>query len=105
MLGPAPAPLRVHLECGAESRPADAVAVHGQWVAVRGDRAVSRREPVRVHLLWDGGTVTTLPGTVRTSAPVGDRAHLTHVDVLGVEGDWEAFLRYLGARLATPAAA
>lgn len=101
----ASAPFRVEIESAAESRPAEAVAVYGQWIALRGDRPVRRHDAVRVHLHWDGGAVTTLPGLVRTSTPVGLAVHLTHVDVHGVEGDWDTFLRYLGTRFAASAVA
>jgi hypothetical protein len=72
----------------------------GVPVLLRGDRAAvvmasppPAQEHVRLDLAWGDGRVTQLSARVR--ALDGDR-HLAHLDVVGVDGSWEAFVEYLG---------
>jgi hypothetical protein len=88
-------PARVRLEVGGDVVSAEALEMSGHRAAVRSGRALPRATEVRLLLDWDGGTRTVLPGVVAASAPASG-GFLAHVELAGVEGDWESFLAYVG---------
>lgn len=80
----------------------------GVPVLLRGDRAAlvmavppRAQEHVRLEVAWADGRATQLNARVR---PGAGTQHVTHLDVLGVDGSWEALLEYLGTHARPDAA-
>jgi hypothetical protein len=75
----------------------------GVPVLLRGDRAalVMARPPapadrLRLEVDWSDGRRTRLAVRLRT---LDAARHLAHVEVVGVDGGWQAFAEYLGGHL------
>jgi hypothetical protein len=90
------APRRVSLRVRDEDRPAEPIEILGHRAALRLNAPVEPDAPVAVVLGWEGGTTTTLAGSVRSVSRRQETLHVAHVDVSGVGGDWREFLAYLG---------
>jgi hypothetical protein len=92
-------PWRVRLEAESREHPAQPLDIGGHQATVRCPRALGVDDPVRLHLDWASGGVTTLPARVTHVAPLEGGDHLAQVEVTGVEGDWLRFLEFLGPQM------
>lgn len=98
-------PPRIQVHVGAQVR-------DGVPVLLRGDRAAlvmaappRATEHVQLALAWGDGRETQIAARVR---PNNGERHVTHLDIVGVTGCWEALVEYLGRHarpLAPPARA
>jgi hypothetical protein len=93
LLNAPPLPPRVGLRVGERVLPATPVLLRGQEASLVVPLVPEGRDDVRVVLDWEGGAVTELQVALR--AVDGD-GRIAHVDVCGVEGDWQPFLHWLG---------
>jgi hypothetical protein len=69
------------------------VLLRGHEACVWMPRAPSIPGNLRLRLGWADGTQTELAARVRA---VESSGCVLHFDVLGVDGDWQPFLAYLG---------
>ena len=69
------------------------LSVSGQSASVALPLTPRVEEPVRVTLRWQDGRTTDLQARVRALA---DQAHVAHLDIESVAGDWRPFVEYLG---------
>jgi hypothetical protein len=80
-----------------EDRPVEALELSGHRASLRIADPVEPQASVRLTLCWKDGGETLLPARVRSvSRSFGAEGHLALVDFDAVEGDWRAFLEYLG---------
>jgi hypothetical protein len=90
----------VELLVGETRYPATAVLLQGHAAALLMERVPAvPRHSVRLHLGWRDGRATTLDARVRT---VHSNGQVVHLDIGGIDGAWEPFVEYLGARLRKP---
>ena len=89
-------PRQVSLRVENEERSVEPIEILGHRAALRLDQPVAADAPVAVVIGWEGGTTTTLAGSVRSVSKRQENLHVAHVDVQGVDGDWKEFLEYLG---------
>jgi hypothetical protein len=81
--------------------PATPVLLQGHVASLVMQRVpTAARHAVRLHLAWQDGRATTLEARVRTVHPNGQ---VVHMDVERIDGAWEPFVEFLGARLRKPA--
>ena len=73
-------------------------ALGGQHACLPLAVAPSVHEAVQLTVRWAGGAATHLV----TRVAAVDDGGLTHVDVVGVAGDWKPWLAWLGHRAAGP---
>jgi hypothetical protein len=92
----APEPCRVSLVVEGERHPAVALELTGHRAALRSRMTLVPDDDVLVGIDWPSGSQTTLSARVRAVAPLSGESSVAHVDLCGVEGDWRAFLEYLG---------
>jgi hypothetical protein len=96
----APRPPVVELLVGDARYPATPVLLQGHAASLVMERVpAAPRHAVRLHLAWQDGRATTLGARVRTVHPNGQVAHL---DVERIDGAWEPFVEFIGARLRKP---
>jgi hypothetical protein len=94
---PSYAPSRVSVSVAGEDQPAVALEVSGQRAALRVRAPLELEAKVRLTLAWSDGQSTTLPGRVcSVSHSRDDGSRVAEVELQAVEGDWRAFLNYLG---------
>ena len=96
MLDYAAEPCRISLHVGEKALPAVALELSGHCAAIRSACPLPIDTEVSLRIEWNGGSSTSLPGRVCSVARTGRGDHLSHVEFSGVEGDWTAFLEYLG---------
>ena len=77
--------------------PARPLALRGDEACLVLDAPPPVETPIHLVLGWPCGGTTVLDARLREVALDGQTAR---VDVCGVTGDWEPFLRYLGERAA-----
>jgi hypothetical protein len=92
----APEPCRISLLVEGETHPAVALELTGHRAAIRSRTPLVPEDHVSLGIDWPSGSHTTLPARVRAVAPISGEQSVAHVDLCGVEGDWRAFLEYLG---------
>jgi hypothetical protein len=73
-----------------------ALELTGHRAAIRSRTSLAPKDEVLLGIDWPSGSTTTLPARVRAVAPLSGEQSVAHVDLCGVEGDWRAFLEYLG---------
>ena len=73
-----------------------ALELTGHRAAIRSRTSLAPQDEVLLGIDWPSGSTTTLPARVRAVAPLSGEQSVAHVDLCGVEGDWRAFLEYLG---------
>ena len=69
------------------------LSVGGQRASVALPLIPRVEEPVRVTLRWTDGRTTDLNARVRA---LSDEAHVAHLDIESIDGDWRPFVEYLG---------
>jgi hypothetical protein len=90
------APRQVSLRVRDEERRAEPIEILGHRAALRLTEPLEADAPIALVLGWEGGTSTTLTGSVRSVSKRQEHLHVAHVEVQGVAGDWRIFLEYLG---------
>ena len=95
-------PCRVSLHVGEDALPAVALELSGHCAAISSKRHLPVDTDVSLRIDWNGGSSTSLPGRVRSVARGSAGEHLAHVEFSGVEGDWTAFLEFLGPTAFAP---
>jgi hypothetical protein len=96
VLSPEPLAGPLSLEVPGHRLTGPAPALGGQRAALPLACAPRPNEALELTLRWPGGSATHLVARV---AAVDDGG-LTHVDVVGVAGDWRPWLAWLGHRAA-----
>lgn len=83
----------VEVSVGDRSYRGTPLLVDGQTASVALPMIPRIEEPVRVTLRWEDGRTTALRARVRA---LSDEAHIAHLDIESVDGDWRPFVEYLG---------
>ena len=84
---------RVGVRIGSHVHPAVAVHLDGQAAHLRLDRIPHEGSSASVRLAWPDGRVTELDVLVQSAGAAGEP---TEMAICRVQGDWGAFVSYLG---------
>ena len=87
-------PAHIDVRIGGDVHRALPVVLRGHEASVVMDEAPAERRELSLSVRWGDGRTTNLDARVR--AVDGD-GRIAHLDVTGVEGDWQPWLAYLGA--------